>query len=271
MQVIAFFNNRIGTGTTTLVYHLSWMFAEMGQTVLAADLDPQSTLSRMLLDDEELEHIGPHGWLSADSGAAAIGTNLYLQWGNIELSDFDEVGIKPANAIRQAIDVAAARREADLVLVDLGPNLGALNRSALIAADHVVVPLAPDFHSLQALRILGPRLRNWRNEGQHPQPVGFVLLQPSARSSQQHWIANIPTAYHEATGEDPHCLANLRFYRGLMPMAQQARKPMFRLKPADGAFGANALAVLDCHAEFKSLAQAILDAINQNQKPGPAV
>ena len=32
----------------------------------------------------------------------------------------------------------------------------------------------------------------------------------------------------------------LRNYRSLMPMAQEARKPMFDLSPADGAIGSHA-------------------------------
>ena len=50
------------------------------------------------------------------------------------------------------------------MLVDVGPNLGAINRAAPVAADHVVVPLAPDLFSLQGLRNLGPTLRRWREE-----------------------------------------------------------------------------------------------------------
>ena len=57
---------------------------------------------------------------------------------------------------------AAARVDADLALIDVGPNLGAIKRAALVAADHVVVPLAPDLFSLQGLRNLGPTPREWR-------------------------------------------------------------------------------------------------------------
>ncbi|MCG5541874.1 MULTISPECIES: hypothetical protein [unclassified Halorhodospira] len=42
-----------------------------------------------------------------------------------------------------------------------------------------------------------------------------------------------------------------------MPMAQEARKPMFHLKPADGAIGAHVQAVTNCYRDFRGLAQAI--------------
>lgn len=45
VPIIAFFNNKGGVGKTTLVYHLAWMFADLGVKVLAVDLDPQANLT----------------------------------------------------------------------------------------------------------------------------------------------------------------------------------------------------------------------------------
>jgi chromosome partitioning protein len=59
MISIAFFNNKGGVGKTSLVYHTAWMFAELGYRVLAVDLDPQSNLSIMALDEERLEALWP--------------------------------------------------------------------------------------------------------------------------------------------------------------------------------------------------------------------
>ena len=44
-----------------------------------------------------------------------------------------------------------------------------------------------------------------------------------------------------------------------MPMAQEARRPMFLLRPADGAFGGHQQAVLECYADFRSLALKIVE------------
>lgn len=54
----------------------------------------------------------------------------------------------------------------------------------------------------------------------------------------------------------PHCLAMLKDYRSLMPMAQEARKPKFHLKPADGAIGAH---VQSCYRDFRALARTIAE------------
>lgn len=62
----------------------------------------------------------------------------------------------------------------------------------------------------------------------------------------------------EKIEEDPYCLAILKHYFSLMPMAMQARKPMFFLKPADGAIGSHIKLVETCYDQFKSLANRLL-------------
>ena len=57
--------------------------------------------------------------------------------------------------------------------------------------------------------------------------------------------------------QDPYCLALLKHYRSLMPLAMDARKPMFFLKPSDGAIGAHVEAVRACYEDFLRLATAI--------------
>ena len=46
-------------------------------------------------------------------------------------------------------------------------------------------------------------------------------------------------------------------YRSLMPLAQEARKPIFHLKPADGAIGAHIQAVQSAYHDFQVRAREI--------------
>jgi chromosome partitioning protein len=57
MKTIAFFNNKGGVGKTSLVYHLAWMYADLGLSVIAADFDPQANLTSMFLEDDRLEEL----------------------------------------------------------------------------------------------------------------------------------------------------------------------------------------------------------------------
>lgn len=322
MKTIAFFNNKGGVGKTSLIYHLAWMYADLGLQTIAADLDPQANLTAMFLDEERIEVLWPDGQHRntvfgslqpllegtgdiAEPHVESIDDNIGLLVGDLALSASEDelnsqwpdcLDRKPRafrvlSAFWRVIERAAALREASLVLIDVGPNLGAINRAALIAAEHVVIPLAPDLYSLQGLKNLGPTLRRWRDEWserfeRNPvgglsipagamSPAGYVVMQHAVRldrpaKAYNRWMARIPEVYREAVlqesasplvsvTDDPHCVAALRHYRSLMPLAQEARKPMFFLKPADGALGGHAAAVQDCYRDFRSLAQRIAE------------
>jgi len=321
VKTIAFFNNKGGVGKTTLVYHLAWMYAELGYSVVATDLDPQANLSAVFLPEDRLEELWPDG-AHPDSilGAVSpilrglgdirephveqIDANLGLVVGDLGLSSFeaklssawpdclgrDESAFRAESAFHRTILNAAEERNADLALIDVGPNLGAINRAAIIAANFVVFPLAPDLFSLQALRNVGPTLREWRNDWQdrlerRPRvqdlqlptadilPAGYIVMQHAVRAGRpvqayQKWIRRIPEVYRKealaqvdgkvtSTEDDSECLATLKHYRSLMAMAHEARKPMFHLKAADGALGGHIYAVQDCYRDFERLARVI--------------
>jgi len=61
--------------------------------------------------------------------------------------------------------------------------------------------------------------------------------------------------------EDPYCLATIKHYRSLIPMAQEHRKPVFNLTSADGAIGSHFGAVQDAKKDFRQLAIKIAERI----------
>lgn len=321
MKSVAFFNNKGGVGKTTLVYHLAYMIASRGESVLVVDLDPQANLTSMFLREESLEALWPQGEHHRTIFGALrpiirgmgdvlspyverITPSLGLVVGDLALSTFedklsdawprshnrDESAFRTMSAFYRAIQAAAKETGATWVLIDVGPNLGAINRAALIASECVVFPLGPDLFSLQGLRNLGPSLESWRSSWQdlltkNPDPalelpagritpLGYVVMQHGMRENRppkayQRWIDRFPLAYresvlHESTADappsaadDPHCLAMLKHYRSLMPMAMEARKPVFALKPADGAIGAHVEATRNAYDDFLNLARRI--------------
>ena len=70
-------------------------------------------------------------------------------------------------------------------------------------------------------------------------------------------VINQPLKRGISIDKDPNCLAKLKDYRSLMPLAQESRKPMFFLKPADGALGAHNYAVTEAYQDFKAVAKKI--------------
>jgi chromosome partitioning protein len=106
-------------------------------------------------------------------------------------------------------------------------------------------------------------------------PLGYIVMQHGMKENRpvkayQRWMEKIPPVYRKvvldqtfggddvpAVLQDTNMLAQLKHYRSLMPLAMQANKPMFKLKPADGAIGAHVAAVTDCHRDFLTLARKI--------------
>ncbi len=320
MKTIGFFNNKGGVGKTSLVYHVAHMLGQLDTRVIAADLDPQANLTSLFLTEERLDElfeISPrptlHGAVSPQFRGVgdvqspvieAISDRIGLLPGDLELSRFeddlsyawpkcqdgDERSFRVMSAFARAIDMAGEEFQAEVALVDVGPNLGPLNRAALLACDFVVVPLGADLLSLQGLRNMGPTLRGWRDAWRDRRaktpdqsivlpeggmrPVGYVVMRHSVTAGRparaySRWIERMPAQYREyvlnmpdnhfsEVAQDPNCFAQLKDYRSLMPMAQEVRKPMFLLRPADGAFGGHQQAVQTCYSDFKALTLLIM-------------
>lgn len=61
---------------------------------------------------------------------------------------------------------------------------------------------------------------------------------------------------------DGACIARLKHFASLVPLAQLTRKPMFDLKRADGIGGGQIQAVANCRAEFEVLARALAERLD---------
>jgi len=323
--IIAFFNNKGGVGKTSLVYHLSWMYADMGLKVLSSDLDPQANLTASFLDEEKLEDFWPDGDhsktiygsiepllrgvgdIAENPYAEEIDERIHLIIGDLALSRFEdelsqqwphcldgkERAFRVESAFWRIMKRIMDRSSIDVALIDLGPNLGAINRSILIAADYLVVPLIPDLFSLQGLKNLGPTVREWRNGWQErlkknpvrdlelPRgqmtPIGYVMMQHAEKigrpvKAYRRWAERIPLVYSEEVlgkeyrlmekREKGNQLGLVKHYRSLMPMAQEAKKPIFHLLAADGAIGSHQKGVSEARENFHQVALEMADRCN---------
>lgn len=199
-----------------------------------------------------------------------------------------EVGRLVTGAFHQIIRLATGGVATDVVFLDLGPALSPLNRAALVACDAVVVPVAADLYALRGLKSLGPRLASWRKGWEARrggqtclpngamEPAGYIVLSHATRRSGStraldRWAQRIPDVFarevkhreHPASrsiDNDPDCLAIVRNYTSLMPLAREARKPLFHLTARDGALGAHGEAVSRARVEFEAMARRIAAA-----------
>jgi cellulose biosynthesis protein BcsQ len=268
---------------------LAEIWGNSGDGTVYGTLKPIFEGGRPELDPSGIEIEQNLHLLAGDLALTDIEDELSTQW--VRCLDGDARSLLVTACFDALIKAAAAKLGSEIVVIDTGPSFGSINRSALVASDFVAVPVVADFFAVSSLRDVGKRLRTWRmgwqerrNRGQLErsfelpngtmEPIGYIVSRQSVFAghppvSSKRWLDAIPKVYREAVEDQPlppgttidnddRKLAQLKDYRSLMPMAQEARKPMFLLKPADGAIGGHQAAVQDCYRDFDALAETIL-------------
>ncbi len=126
-MIVAFLNQKGGVGKTTLAINLAGAWAAQGRRVTVLDADPQASA----LD-----------WAQARSHAGLPRA-------------FGVVGL-PRDTLHQ--EAPALARGVDHVVIDGPPRVASLLRSALLAADLVIVPVQPSpldgWASAEMLRLI---------------------------------------------------------------------------------------------------------------------
>jgi chromosome partitioning protein len=148
VPVLTVCNHKGGTGKTTTSIHLAAALGRQGRRVLVVDLDPQGFLTRMLgAPDPEPEH-SALGLLDATADLRSFPVH--------SVSGFDLVGSSMAltKALRRLTrptdvlwlrETVRAGHDYDLILIDTAAALSVYTMNALVASDHVVIPVTPEY------------------------------------------------------------------------------------------------------------------------------
>ena len=318
MQVVSFFNHKGGVGKTTMVFNTALALASQGSRVLVVDIDAQANLTALALDEDALEET-----INSDqtiwSGLSPLVTGagdirqiepvrirdaLWIIPGDLRMSNFEAItptgwtealagqerGFRTVSAIHRFVAQSADSIGADYAFLDLGPNVNALNGTALLSSDGFLVPMAPDLFSVRALPSVGTSVARWVKEwttarglieedlgfplppGQ-PVPLGYVSQQfsvyrKSASEAYQRWMDRIPEAYqdgvvrpleeqgiHPPPNADP-AIATIPNFYSLIPIAQDSNKAVFELTGSE-ARGAQFTRAKETRETFLAIATEI--------------
>ena len=304
---IAFFNNKGGVGKTTLACNFAAYLASVGKSVVVVDCDPQANATQLLLDENSWSAIYEDKAESERqtvlralrpirAGDSGIDANLVLHdsprfgvkvvAGHPSLSviedrlsaSWTEFGGGILGGARRSLWARSLVKSfsADVVVFDVGPSLGALNRSVLMGSDHFVTPVAADLFSLYALENIGEWIEQWSaayvSNRQRIDVSGTELadydipeILPIATGwvgySVQQYVAKTTAgkvrqiqAYDRYREEIPDRAAGLRRLQApsvasvdigvvpnmfsMVPLAQNAHSPISTLTTGDGVRGA---------------------------------
>lgn len=196
---ICFFNNKGGVGKTTLACNVASYLAQSASlAVLVVDADPQCNATQLILPDELTQEL--YGTIGARQDIDSLRDVLSpLMAGDASLCNTftpatpatNRFGISvlpghPQIALLEDLlsqnwtqflggNLGGARvsnwntqllrhisKSYDVIVYDVGPSLGALNRSILIGVDYFIAPMGCDIFSLIGIENIASWLEKWK-------------------------------------------------------------------------------------------------------------
>lgn len=190
---IALFCHKGGVSKTTTTFNLAWMLADQGKKVLMVDAYSQCNLTALVMGEEKFEAFyqdaNPQNIKSAllpafkgratliqpvECFAVASNPNLFLLPGHLGLSEY-ETTLSFAQTSPDAIFTlqnipgafsylftkTAKKYDVDYILVDMSPNLSAINQNLLMTSDYFIIPTSPDYFSIMAIDSMSEVLPKW--------------------------------------------------------------------------------------------------------------
>lgn len=324
LYTIAMFNNKGGVGKTTLTCNISAYLAELGYKVLVVDADPQcnSTINLFPEDDFETMYYKKEGYTIHDVVKSVQRGEGYVKEiktyhienykidfiaGDPRLSFFEDIlstdwkdslsggerGIRTTMTFKNLVDRCS---DYDFILFDLGPSLGAINRSILLACNYFITPMSSDIFSILAIENIGKTIIKWKDdfkigfdrcedtettESLKPLPnlrfAGYITQQYTAKSTDgvrrpvlayERVLRDIPAvikrelidSVNNDSADINYVLGSIPNFNSIIPMSQTAHKPAFSLISADGVVGSHFSKV----KEFKDIISLIVTNLLSN-------
>ena len=242
---LTLFNHKGGVGKTTLTVNLADALADLGETVLIVDADPQCNSSAFYLtepqldemlgesdndevagDDDDEQTVSPTIWSAIRPVVLGRGDvkaiepfevrdNVYLAAGDVFMSTYEEElatawpdafarktrGYDVICALSKATTMIADSVGATIIMYDVGPNVGALNRSVLLDSSAFITPVASDLFSLRALTTVGAAVRRWIEDWKTVRGLAPATEQRRLLAGQPRYLGYIASAFKVSTGQ----------------------------------------------------------------------
>lgn len=193
MKSLCVFNNKGGVGKTTLLCNLAaYLALNKNKKILVVDADPQCNATAYMVKETVLNKL-----YAATSDAKTINSLVsslkrgkgysnvpilqseafsvdlvpgdpkfslaedFLAKDWLDATNGQERGLKTTFLFKALLEWATEEKY-DYVFFDVGPSLGAINRSVLLSCDYFVMPMSSDIFSLRGLQNIEVAVNTWR-------------------------------------------------------------------------------------------------------------
>lgn len=241
IRSLALFNHKGGVGKTTLTINIADSMADLGLKVMLVDADPQCNLTSFFLAEKDLDELlgdsdddenGGTIWSAIKPVVEGKGpiksveafelqNGALLCPGDVLLADYEEElpaawtdsfarktrGYDVMSALSRASQSIASDYGADLIIFDVGPNVGPLNRTILLDVDYFATPVAADLFSLRALSTVGRSLARWIGDWKTVRQLASAADREQILRGKPKYLGYITSAYKVSSGRiatQPH-------------------------------------------------------------------
>lgn len=238
MKTLTLFNHKGGVGKTTLTINVADSIVDLGYRVLLIDADPQCNLTAFFLEEDSLDALlGESGGEEPSEGTiwsairpvvegtgptsivplVGLRKGFYICPGDVLLADYEEelpaawtdsfARKRRGYDVMSALSVAARQLgkecKADIIIFDVGPNVGPLNRAILLDSDYFATPVVADLFSLRALSTVGRSLSRWINDWKTVRDLASPENQKRLFNGKPKYLGYITSAYKVSSGRNP--------------------------------------------------------------------
>lgn len=168
MVTISFINIKGGVAKTISAVNVAAELGRKGKSVLVIDLDPQANATKNFncYDPESLSTYEMLKGEKVDIKYTGF-ENVYLMPSNIKLILSESeilTDTKRSRELRLKKYLKNMEFKYDYVIIDCPPSLGVLSTNALVASDHVLVPVKIDMFALDGFEYLLSSIEEIREE-----------------------------------------------------------------------------------------------------------
>lgn len=182
MSILCIANQKGGVGKTTTAVNLAAGLARRGHKVLLVDLDIQGSatatlgvrlkegdpsVAECLVHERQIEHVvretSTDGLFLAPAGETLAAVDIHLATAMAREHVFSRI-------------LSTVGEKVDHVVIDTAPYLGLLTTNALVAADHILVPVSCEYLPILGLKLFGETLARMRTRlSARCDVLGYVL------------------------------------------------------------------------------------------------